>query len=70
MVSPQQQIQQQHQPPSRSMADENHPIMEGIHELTLNNTVNELMVLSETIVDIKILKDNGFDFSKMLEFQG
>ena len=52
------------------MADENHPVMEGIPELTLNIPVDELMVLCETIVDFKNLKDIGFDFSKILEFQG
>lgn len=39
------------------MDDENHPINEQILELTLNTPVNELMVLCETIVDFKNLKD-------------
>lgn len=52
------------------MADENNPLMEGIPELTLHTTVNELMVLWETVVDFKNLKDNGFDFSKTLDLQG
>lgn len=51
------------------MVNENHPVMEGIPELTLNTLVDELMVLYDTIVDFKNLKDNGFDFSKTLEFQ-
>lgn len=51
------------------MDDENHLVMEGISELTLNTLVNELMVLCETIVDFKNLKDNEFDFSKTLECQ-
>lgn len=52
------------------MADENHPVMEGIPELTLNAPVNDLTVLCETIVDFKNLKDNGFDFYETLKFQG
>lgn len=52
------------------MADENYPILEGIPELTLHTPVNELMVLCETIVDFKNLKDNGFDFSETFELQG
>lgn len=56
------------QSPNCSIADENHPVMEGIPELTLNIHVDELMVLCETIVDFKNLKDNGFDFSETLEF--
>ncbi|KAI5436480.1 hypothetical protein KIW84_022830 [Lathyrus oleraceus] len=51
------------------MDDENHPIMEGILELTLNTLVNELMMLCETIMDFKNLEDNGFDFSETLEFK-
>lgn len=47
---------------NRSIADENHPVMEGIHELTLNIPVDELMVLCETIIDFKNMKDNDFDF--------
>lgn len=42
------------------MADENHPVMEGIPELTLNIPANELMVLYETIIDFKNLKDNVY----------
>lgn len=45
------------------MVGENHPVMEGILELTLNILIDELMVLGETIVDFKNLKDGGFDFS-------
>lgn len=52
------------------MADENHPVMEGIPELTLNIPVDELMVLCETIVDLKNMKNNGFGFYETLEFQG
>ncbi|KAI5412338.1 hypothetical protein KIW84_057134 [Lathyrus oleraceus] len=52
------------------MADENNPIMEGIQELTLHTSVNELMVLCETIVDFKKLKDNDFDSSETLELHG
>lgn len=52
------------------MDDENHLIMEGIHVLTLNTLVDELMVLCEPIMDFKNVKDNGFDFSETLEFQG
>lgn len=44
--------------------------MEGIPELTFNIPVDDLMVLCETIVHFKNLKDNGFDFSETLEFQG
>ena len=44
--------------------------MEWIPELTLNTPVDELMVLCETIVDFKNMKNNDFDFSEMLEFQG
>lgn len=44
--------------------------MEGIPELTLNTLVDELMVLCETIMDFKNLKDNGFDFFETLAFQG
>ena len=52
------------------MDDENHPVMEGIHELTLNTPVDELMVLCDPIIDFKTVKDNGFNFSETLEFQG
>lgn len=44
--------------------------MEEILELTLNIPVDDLMVLCETIMDFKNLKDNDFDFSKTLELQG
>lgn len=44
--------------------------MEGLLEITLNTHVDELMVLCETIIDFKKLKDNGFDFSEILELQG
>lgn len=64
MVAPQQQLQQQQQQsPSHSMADENHPVIEGLPELTLNIPVHELMVLCDTTMDFKNLKDNDFDFS-------
>lgn len=43
--------------------------MEGLPELTLNTLVDELMVLCETIVEFKNLKDKFFDFSKTLELQ-
>lgn len=62
--------QQQQQSPNRFMDEENNPVMEGIPELTLNIHVDELMVLCEIIVDFKNLKDNGFEFSETLEFQG
>lgn len=52
------------------MADENHHLMEGIPELTLNTHINKLMVLCETIMDFKNLKYNGFEFSETLELQG
>ncbi|KAI5415061.1 hypothetical protein KIW84_040499 [Lathyrus oleraceus] len=52
------------------MVDENHPVMEGIPDLTLNTHFNELMVLCETIVDFENLKDNGFNFSETLKLQG
>ena len=52
------------------MVDENHPVMEGIPELTLNTPVDELMLLCQTIMDFKNLKENGFYFSETLEFQG
>ena len=51
------------------MVDENNPIMEGIPELTLHTLVNELMALCETIVDLKNLKDNNFDFSEPWNFK-
>lgn len=44
--------------------------MEGIPELTFNTSVNELMVVCETIVDFQNLKDNGFDLIGTLTFQG
>lgn len=69
MDAPQQHIQQQLSL-NHSMVDENHPIMEGIPELTINTHVSELMVLCEMIVYFKNLKDNRFDFSKTLELQG
>lgn len=44
--------------------------MEWIPKLTLNTPIDELMFICETIVDFKNMKDNGFDFSEILEFQG
>lgn len=44
--------------------------MEGIPELNLHTLVNELMVLCETIIDFKNLKDNHFDFFETLKLQG
>lgn len=52
------------------MADENHPVLEGIPVLTLHTPVSELMMLCETNIDFKNLKNNGFDFSESLELQG
>lgn len=52
------------------IADENHLVMEGISEITLNTPVEELIVLCQTIVDFKNLKDNDFNFTETLEFQG
>lgn len=69
MDAQQQQIQQQLSP-CRSMADENHHVLEGIPELTLHTPMSELIVLCETIFDFKNLKDNGFHFFETLEFQG
>ncbi|XP_050897540.1 uncharacterized protein LOC127104400 [Lathyrus oleraceus] len=45
-------------------------MLEGIPELTLHTPVNELIVLCETIVDFKNLKDNDFDFTETLNVQG
>lgn len=55
--------------PSRSMADENNPIMEGIPELTLHTHANELIVLCETIVDFKNLKKMGLISLKPWNFK-
>lgn len=44
--------------------------MEGIPEINLNTHVEELMVLYETIVNFKSLKDNSLDFFGTMEFQG
>lgn len=59
---------QQQQSPLQSIVDENHSVMIGILEITLNILVEELMVLNETIVYFKNLKDNGFDLTRTLEF--
>lgn len=45
-------------------------MLEGIPELTLHTPINELIVLCETIVDFKNLKDNDFDFTETLNVQG
>lgn len=60
----------QQQSSLHSATEEINPIIEGILEITLNSHVNELLVLCETIVDLKNLKDNDFDFSETLELQG
>lgn len=62
--------EQQQQSPSPSKETESNPVLEGIPELTLHTPVNELMLLCETIVDFKNLKENDFDFSETLELQG
>lgn len=51
------------------MDDENHPVMEGSPELTLHTPVDELMILCETIVVFKNIKDNGFNFFETFECQ-
>lgn len=61
---------QQKQSSPHSVAEEINPVTEGILEITLITPVGELLVLYETIVDFKNLKDNSFDFSRTLEFQG
>lgn len=61
---------QQQQSSLHSVAEEINPVMEGIMKITLNTPVDELMVLCETIVDFKNLKDNGYDFFETLELQG
>ncbi|XP_050889238.1 uncharacterized protein LOC127094448 [Lathyrus oleraceus] len=61
---------QPQQSPFHSVDDEKYPVIEGLPEITLNTFVDELMVLCETIVNFKNLKDNDFDFSETMEFQG
>lgn len=63
-------VEQQQQSPSSSKAIESNTMLEGLPELTLHTPINELMVLYETIVDFKNLKENDFDFTKTLELQG
>lgn len=63
-------VNQPQQSPRHSVDGENHPVMEGLPEIILNTLVDELLVLCETIVDFKSLKDNSFNFSEILEFQG
>lgn len=53
-----------------SKATESNNMLEGIPELTFHTPVNELTMLCETIIDLKNLKDNGFDFTKTLNVQG
>lgn len=55
---------------NHSVADENHPVIEVLSEITLNTPVEEIMVLNEIIVDFKNLTDNDFDFFETLAFQG
>lgn len=62
--------EQQQQSPSSSKENESNLVLEGIPELILHTPLNELMVLCETIIDFKILEENGLDFSKALELQG
>lgn len=42
--------------------------MEGIPEINLNTQVEDFMVVTETIVDFKNLKDNCFDLTGTQEF--
>ena len=60
---------QRQQSPLHYVANENHHVMEGIPEIILNTPVEELMVLCETMVDFKNLKDNNFNFTRTLEFK-
>lgn len=63
-------VEQQQYSSSSSKVTKNNPTLKGISELTIHTPVNELMVLCETIIDFKNLKENGFDFTETLGLQG